>query len=48
MLTFHIHIDSREVSLKENVLGFSVDHKAVVKSNILNIQKNLMVKNNTK
>ena len=39
---------SREVSLKENVYGFSVDYNDINKSDILNIHKYLMVKNKTK
>ena len=39
-------IDSREVSLKGNAYDFSVDCNAISKSNILNIDKYLMVKNN--
>ena len=40
--------ESTEVSLKLNVYGFSVDYSAIDISDILNIHKNLMVKNNTK
>ena len=40
-------IDSREVSLKGNVYNFSVDYNAINKSNMLNIHKHLMVKDNT-
>ena len=36
---------SREVSLKGNVYGFSVDYEAIQKPNILNIHKYLMIKN---
>ena len=36
---------SREVSLKGNVYGFSVDYEAIEKPNILNIHKYLMIKN---
>ena len=39
---------SREVSLNENVYNFSVDYNSIDKSDILNIQKYLMVKNNIK
>ena len=38
--------ESREVSLKDNVYNFSINYNAVNKSVILNIHKNLMVKNN--
>ena len=38
--------DSREVSL--NVYNYSFDYNAVDKSDILNIHKKLMVKNNIK
>ena len=37
-----------EKSLKENVYDFSVDYNVIDKSDILNIHKYLMVKNNTK
>ena len=40
-------IDSREVSLTVNVHNFSVDYNHIDKSNILNIHKYLVVKNNT-
>ena len=40
--------ESREVSLKGNVYDFSVDYNAIDKSDILNIHKYLMVKNNIK
>ena len=40
-------IDSREVSLKGNVYNFSVDYNPINKSNMLNIYKHLMVKDNT-
>ena len=40
--------ESREVSLKENGYGFSVGYKGIVKADILNIHKYLMVKNNIK
>ena len=39
-------IESREVYLKGNVFNFSVDYNAIDKSDILNIHKYLMVKNN--
>ena len=39
---------SGEVSLKENVNDLSVDYNAIDKSNILNIHKYLIVKNNIK
>ena len=37
--------DSRGVSLKENMYDFSVNYNALDKSDILNIHKYLMVKN---
>ena len=40
--------DSREVSLKGNVYDFSDDYSAIDKSDILNIHKYLMAKNNIK
>ena len=40
--------ESREVSLNENVYDFSVDYNSVDKSDILNIHKYLMTKNNIK
>ena len=40
--------ESREVSLNGNVYDFSVDYNSIDKSDILNIQKNLMKKNNIK
>ena len=40
--------ESREVSLNGNVYDFSVDYNSVDKSDILNIHKNLMTKNNIK
>ena len=40
--------ESREVSLIENIYNFSVDHSSIDKSDILNIHKYLMVKNNIK
>ena len=39
-------IDSKEVSLKENVYDFSADYNAIDKCDILNIHKYLMVKSN--
>ena len=41
-------LESREVSLKENVYHFSVNYNAIDKSDILKIHKYLMVKNNIK
>ena len=38
----------REVSLNENVYAFSLDYSSVDKSDILNIHKYLMTKNNIK
>ena len=40
--------ESGEVSLNGNVYDFSVDYNSVDKSDILDIQKYLMTKNNTK
>ena len=40
--------ESRVVSLNRNAYDFSVDYNSVDKSNILNIHKYLMIKNNTK
>ena len=40
--------DFREVSLKGNVYDFSVDYNSIDKSDILNIHKYSMVKNNIK
>ena len=40
--------DSREVSLNKNVYDFSVDYNSIDKSDILNIHKYLMTKNNIK
>ena len=40
--------ESREVSLNGHVYDFSVDYNSIDKSDILNIQKNLMKKNNIK
>ena len=42
------YIDSEEVSLKGNVYDFSVDYDSIDKSDILNIHKYLMTKNNIK
>ena len=39
---------SREVSLDRNVYDFSVDYNSIDKSDILNIHKYLMTKNNIK
>ena len=41
-------IDSRKVSLNGNVYDFSVDYNSIDKSDILNIYKYLMAKNNIK
>ena len=41
-------VESKEVSFKWNVYDFSVDYGTIDKSNILNIHKYLMVKNNIK
>ena len=38
--------ESRKVSLNENVYDFSVEYNSIDKSDILNIQKYLMTKNN--
>ena len=40
--------ESREVSLNGNVYDFSVDYNSIDKSDILNIHKYLMNKNNIK
>ena len=40
--------ESREVSLNGNMYDFSVDYNSIDKSDILNIHKYLMTKNNTK
>ena len=40
--------ESREVPLSENVYDFSVDYNSIDESNILNIHKYLMTKNNIK
>ena len=34
-----IYIDSREVSLNRNAHGFSVDYRAINKSDILNVNR---------
>ena len=39
-------LQSKEVSLNGNVYDFSVDYNSIDKSNILNIHKNLITKNN--
>ena len=41
-------IGSEKVSLKKNVYDFSVDYDTIDKSDILNIYKYLMIKNNVK
>ena len=41
-------IESREVSLNGNVYDFSVDYSSIDKSDILNIHKYLITKNNIK
>ena len=41
-------LESRKVYLKLNGYDFSVDYDAIDKSDILNIDKYLIVKNNTK
>ena len=41
-------IESRKVSLNANVYDFSVDYNSIDKSDILNIHKYLMTKNNIK
>ena len=59
MLTFQLNIiletskglssaESREVSLNRNVYHFSVDYNSIDKSDILNIRKYSMTKNNKK
>ena len=54
MLTFQLNFvseaytESWEVFLKRNVYDFSVNHNAIVKSDITNIHNYLMVKNNIK
>ena len=40
--------ESGEVSLNGNLYGFSVDYNSIDKADILNIQKYLMKKSNTK
>ena len=44
---FH-YVDLEEVSLKVNVYDFSVDYDPIDKSDILNMHKYLMIKNNIK
>ena len=39
-------IDSKYVSLKENVFDISVDYNSIHESDILNIYRYLMIKNN--
>ena len=40
------YVDSEEASLKGNMYDISVDYDAIDKSDILNIHKYLMAKNN--
>ena len=40
--------ESKEVSLNEKVYDFSVDYNSIGKSDILNIRKYFMTKNNIK
>ena len=40
--------ESREVPLNGNVYDFSVDYNTIDKSGILNIHKNIMIKNGLK
>ena len=40
--------ESRDISLKRIVCDFSVDYNSIYKSDILYIQKYLMIKNNMK
>ena len=40
--------ESKEVSLNEKVYDFSVDYSSIGKSDILNIRKYFMTKNNIK
>ena len=40
--------ESKEVSLNWNVFDFSVDYNAIDKSDIINIHKHIMTKNNIK
>ena len=40
--------ESREVSINGNVYDFLIDYNSIVRSDILNIHKYLMVKNNIK
>ena len=58
MLTFQLNFvlevylrdldESRDISLKGIVCDFSVDYNSIYKSDILYIQKYLMIKNNMK
>ena len=41
-------LESREVSLNGNVYDFLVDYNCIDKSEILNIHKYLMIKNNVR
>ena len=43
-----VNIDPEDVSSKENVYDFSVDYSSIGNSDILNIHKYLMTKNNIK
>ena len=43
-----LSLESREVSLNGNVYGFSVDCNSIDRSDIQNIHKYLMTKNNIK
>ena len=47
-IVFLSPLESREVSLNGNVYDFSIDYNSIDKSNILNIHKYLMTKNNIK
>ena len=42
------YVDPEEVSLKVNVYDFSVDYYPIDKSDILNMHKYLMIRNNIK
>ena len=42
------YVEAEEISFKGNVYNFSEDYHAIEKSDILNIHKYLMVKNNIK
>ena len=46
--TYLKNLESEEVSFKENAYDISVGYNSTHKSEILNIQKYSMVKNNTK